>query len=142
MNRAIPHLLYSLFIGVLVAACAWPLFVASGAAISHWVGEGSIIDSINHVPQQKIMDDFWFGYNQSKLIALGLGVLAALDFFLLSQHKFTWIIAGLSLPVACVGLLFTYYNDPAPLLPTFVMTGVGLFVLYRLADLIKRLVIR
>ncbi|MEE9334529.1 MAG: hypothetical protein V3U65_10610 [Granulosicoccaceae bacterium] len=137
--RVIPFLFFSLLVGVLIAASAWPLFVTSGGILSHWFGEGSMLDAINNVPEQKIMDDFWFGYQQSMLIAIALGILAALDYFLLSQNKFTWIIAGLSLPLACIGLLFVFYKDPVPLLPTFVMTGIGLFILYRFADLIRRL---
>lgn len=139
MMRVTPFLFFCLLVGTLIAASAWPLFVAAGGLISYWFGEGSIIDAINNLPKQTIIDDFWFGYRKSIHIALGLGALAAIDYFLLSQNRFTWIIAGLSLPLACVGLLFTYYKDPATLLPTFVMTGVGLFILYRFADLARRL---
>jgi|GEM_PF-5017083 len=99
--RAIPFIIFSIFVGGLIAVCAWPVFVASGGLISLWQGEGSILDDI--------------------------------------KNRLTWIIAGLSLPAACVGLLFTFYKDPAPLLPTFVMTGVCLFILYRFADLLRRL---
>ena len=140
--RAVPFTFFSILVGVLIAVSAWPLFVTSGGLLSHWLGEGSMLDAINLVPKQKIIDDFWFGYQKSMQIAIALGILAALDYFLLSQNKFTWLIAGLSLPVACIGLLFVFYKNPAPLLPTFVMTGVGLFILYRFADLIRRLLSR
>jgi len=137
--RAIPFTIFSVFVGALIAICAWPAFVASGGLISHWQGEGSILDAIKHLPQQNLIDEFWFGYEKSKAVAIGLGVLATLDYFTLSRHRLTWIIAGLSLPIACIALMFTFYKDPAPLLPTFVMTGVCLFILYRFADLIRRL---
>lgn len=137
--RVLPFIFFSLLVGALIAISAWPLFVASGALLSHWFGEGSVLDTINTVTKPKIINDFWFGYQQSIAIAIGLGFLAALDYFLLSQNRITWIFAGLSLPLACIGLLFGFYKEPAPLLPTFVMTGVGLFILYRLADLIRRL---
>lgn len=142
MRRVIPFIIFSLLVGVLIAVSAWPLFVTSGGLLSHWLGEGSMLDAINNVPEQKIIDEFWFGYQQSMQIAIGLGLLAALDYFLLSQNRITWIIAGLSLPIACIGLLFVFYKDPAPLLPTFVMTGVGLFILYRFADIVRRLISR
>ena len=137
--RLIPFIFFSLLVGLLIAVSAWPLFVTAGGLLSLWFGEGSMLDAINNVPKEKIIADFWFGYQQSTLIAIGLGLLAALDYFLLSQNKFTWIIAGLSLPLACIGLLFVFYKDPAPLLPTFVITGVGMFILYRFADLVRRL---
>ena len=137
--RVLPFIIFSLLVGALIAITAWPLFVASGALLSHWLGEGSILDTVNTVPKQTIIDEFWFGYQQSIVIAIGLGLLAALDYFLLSRNRITWIIAGLSLPLACIGLVFGFYKEPGPLLPTFVMTGVGLFILYRFADLIGRL---
>lgn len=142
MKRLVPFIFFSLLVGVLIAVSAWPLFVAAGGLLSHWFGEGSMLDAINNVPKEKILADFWYGYQQSIRIAIGLGILAALDYFLLSQYRFTWIIAGLSLPLACIGLLFAFYKDPAPLLPTFVLTGVGLFILYRFADLVRRLISR
>ncbi len=142
MKRLIPFILFSLLVGVVIAASAWPLFVLIGGVLSQWFGEGSMLDAINNVPKEKVMADFWFGYQQSMPFAIGLGILAALDYFLLSQNKFTWVIAGLSLPLACIGILFVFYKDPAPLLPTFVLTGVGMFILYRFSDLIRRLVSR
>jgi len=139
MIRLVPFFFFSLLVGALIAVSAWPLFVAAGGLLSHYFGEGSILDTVNNVPRETIIADFWFGYHQSKQLAIGLGLLAAIDYFLLSQNKFTWLIAGLSLPVACIALLFFFYKDPAPLLPTFILTGVGLFILYRFSDLISRI---
>jgi hypothetical protein len=131
-------LIFNSLLLLLIALIAWPVFVAVGSALSMWIGEGSALDAWALIPKRQLLLEFLEGYKASALFTGALGALAVVDYQLLSRHRLTWLIAGISLPIACIGIAFYFYRDPIPLLPVFAITGLVLFVFYRLADLLRR----
>ncbi len=129
---------FSLLLWVLITAITWPVFVLASSLISYWVGEGAFVDSYNLIPNDALFADFIAGYRGSLIVTVPLGLLAVLDFHLLSRHRLTWIIAGFSLPAACIAIAFYFYRDPMPLLPAFSACGVFLFIVYRTTEWLRR----
>jgi len=133
------NILISILLWLLIAAAAWPVFVAVNLAISFFVGEGSVLDTWNQVPKRTLITDFINGYKSSALIAALLGLVAVVDFQLLSRNKLTGYIAGILVPVCCIGIAFWHYPEPSYVLPGFALTGLALWILYKFIDIGFRL---
>jgi len=132
-------ILISLVFGAFIATFAWPFYTAANAIVSVMIGEGSILDSINHIPTGHILEDFIVGYKQSAPIALAIGFVALVDYLLLSQNKYTGYISGILIIIACVALAFVFYKNPAHVLPGFALTGALLWLLYKALDILFRI---
>jgi len=130
---------FNLLLLLLISLTAWPVFVAVSVALSLWVGESPVLTLFAMEPKSKLLAEFIIGFKASAAITGALGVLAVVDYQLFSRHRLTWLFAGLSLPVACIGMAIYFYHEPVPLLPAFATTGIVLFVIYRLADRLRRM---
>ena len=139
MNSLRSTILISLLLGLIIAATAWPAYVAANFAISWFIGEGSILDVWNQAPKRTIIADFIQGYKSSAVFAAFIGFVAMLDFQLLTRHKLTGYCAGLFVPACCIGLAFMYFPEPGYVLPGFVLTGFVLWILYKMVDIGFRL---
>lgn len=139
MRRSISPIWFSIALWLLIAAAAWPIFVVANALLSFWFGEGSFLDSMNLEPKRKLLADFIQGYKASLIIAVPLGLLAAIDYLLLARHRITRYLAGISLPIACIALALILYKNSQPALLGLAVTGLGLWLLYRIAGWLYRL---
>jgi len=133
------NIIASIILWLIIAAAAWPVFVAANYAISMFIGEGSIIDTWNQIPKRSIVADFIEGYKTSAIIAALLGLIAVVDFQLFSRHNLTGFIAGILLPVSCIAIAFIYFPEPGHVVPGFALTGFGLWILYKIVDIGFRL---
>lgn len=138
MTRYIGPIFYSLFLWLVVAAAAWPIFCAVSLAVGSFTGEGWVLDAQNLEPKRYIIAHFLEGYKKSILFSVALGFIAVVDYWLLFRTRILWIISGIAIPVALALGVFTVYKDPMPLLPTFLITGFALLILYRILGLMGR----
>jgi len=122
-----------------MAACAWPLFVAANALLGIFTGEATMLDNLQHEPKRKVIQEFLVGYKASAIFAALLGLVAVIDFQLFSRNNLTGYIAGILVPVFCIALAFIYYPNPQSVLPGFALTGLALWILYKLIDIGTRL---
>jgi len=130
---------YSFVLCLLIVAAAWPAFVAVNFALGWLMGEGSVIDQWKLEPKRNLVADFIYGYKSSAPIAIMLGFVAVIDFHLLTKTKLTGFFAGISLILCCAALAFVFYADAWPVLPGFALTGLVLWILYKLVDIGCRL---
>lgn len=135
MHTLRTNIIASLILWLIITAAAWPIFVAANYAISMFIGEGSIIDKWDQIPKRSIVTDFVHGYKSSALIASLIGLIAVVDFQLFSRNNLTGFIAGILVPVSCVALAFIYFPEPGHVVPGFALTGLGLWILYKLVDI-------
>lgn len=133
------NIITSILLWILITAAAWPVFVAANFAISWFFGEGSIIDAWNQEPKRNTINEFITGYTSSILIAALIGLVAVVDFQLLTRHKLTGYIAGILIPASCIAIAFMYFPEPGHTLPGFALTGFALWILYKLVDVGYRL---
>jgi len=103
------------------------------------MGEGSVLDLINQEPKRNLIASFMHGLEESAIIAGILGLVAVIDYQLLSRNKLTGYFAGIFVPIYCVALAFVYYKEPSDVLAGFALTGLALWVLYKLIDIGFRL---
>lgn len=139
MNKLRANIVTSLFLWIFITAAAWPTYVAANFVISLFLGEGSIIDIWNLEPKRNSIDAFITGYISSALFAAALGLVAVIDFQLLSKNKLTGYIAGILIPVCCLAVALIYYPEPGHFLPGFALTGLALWILYKFVDVGFRL---
>lgn len=83
-----------------------------------------------------MLSHFVSGYQQSLSITLPLGLIAVADYMLMSRHRVSWWLAGISLPATGAMLAFMFFQQAANALPTLVMTGALLTIAYRLLDVL------
>lgn len=129
----------SILLWLLVAACAWPAFVAANGIISYFNGEGSVLDLWTQEPKRKLVDEFINGYKASAIIAALIGFIAVVDYQLLSRSRLTGFIAGILLPIACIAIAFIYYSEPGYMLPAMALMGFLLWIVYKFVDIGFRL---
>ncbi len=139
MRSLVATILISLVFGLFIAAFAWPFYTGANAIVSILMGEGSILDSVNQIPTKNILADFIVGYKHSAPIAGALGLVALVDYLLLSQNKYTGYISGIFVVIACVALAFVFYKNPSHVLPGFALTGAMLWLLYKVLDILFRI---
>jgi len=139
VNTLRTNILTSLFLWLFISAAAWPAYVAANLAISYFVGEGSIIDLWNLEPKRNIVANFIEGYKASALLAIVIGLVAVVDYQILSRHRITGYIAGILLPVGCVALAFVFFPEPGYVLPGFALMGIALWIVYKFIDIGFRL---
>lgn len=133
------NIFISLILWLLIALCAWPFFVAANALVGSFTGEANVLDNLQHEPKRKVLQEFLLGYKLSAGVAALVGLVAVVDFQLLSKHSLTGYIAGILIPIVCIALAFVYYPNPASVLPGFAIAGLGLWVVYKFVDIGSRL---
>lgn len=137
-----PTTVQTVLLFLLLALAAWPTLVVVSAAWSYLMGEGSVINTWQLEPPGKLQDAFLAAYRQSAPYALLVALVGVVDLQLFSRHRLTWLIAGILLPLAGVALALVFYRDPMSVMPVFALSGVALMILYRLLDILMRVVIR
>jgi len=128
-------LFISLLLWLLIALTTWPVFVAVNLAISYFVGEGSVIDMLAQEPMRNIVASFKQGYKESAIIAAIIGLVAVIDYQLLSKNRFTGYFAGVFVIVACVVVNFIYFKEPGQEIFGFALSGVVLWIIYKFVDI-------
>ncbi len=128
--------LYLLGLWVLISVLAWPGYVLTGTLLSYLQGSGWQLDAWSQIPKRLMLSHFMSGYLQSLSITLPLGLIAVADYLLMSRHRVSWWLAGISLPASGALLALMLFQPAADALPTLVITGVLLAIAYRLLDLL------
>ncbi|NND92885.1 MAG: hypothetical protein HKN42_18660 [Granulosicoccus sp.] len=128
-------LVYLLVLWIVISGLAWPAFVGSATVLSHLGGEGWQLDAWSQIPKSLLLQHFLDGYRQSLIIALPVGLVAVIDYLLLSRYRITWWLAGILMPVTGAALALYFFTQAANALPTLVLTGVVLAIVHRLVDL-------
>ena len=132
-------LLFSIILFLLIAVCAWPAYVGASIGTSVFLETLGFLDFLDLRPKRLWLEDFIIGWRQSAPIAATLGLVAVIDMQLLTRQRITALIAGIFLPITTVGIGLWFFNDYGlEILPTFAATGLILWVLYRLSELISR----
>jgi len=132
-------LFLSLFLFIFIAGSAWPVYVASSVAISHFSDMLGILDFIDARPKRLLLTEFLDGWLKSLPVACALGLLAVVDMQLLIRNRFTYFLAGISLPIALIALTLVFFNQYGfELVPVFALTGVVLWFIYRILELVSR----
>ena len=131
MRRRTARALGAVSLVAVVAALAWPAFVATSTAFAAAAGEAWQLDAWHLEPKRRVLARFVEGWTASAPFALGAGLLALVDFALLSRWRATDLLAGLSLPVAGAALALRLWPEPADALPTLASTGLALAILAR-----------
>ncbi|MFK8081452.1 MAG: hypothetical protein AB8B97_14285 [Granulosicoccus sp.] len=128
--------LYLLVLWGLISALAWPAYVLCSTVLVMHGGEGWQLDAWSTLPRQEIVAHFLSGYKASMFITIPLGLIAVVDYLLLSRYRATWLIGGVLLPLTGVGIAFGFYQEPYAALPGLLATGILLAVLHRLVDVL------
>lgn len=136
MRKRRSGLLYLLILWFLISALAWPAFVISATALSFFAAEAWQLDAWTQIPKRAILKHFLDGYQMSAIIALPIGVVAVIDYLLLSRYRITWIVGGILLPAAGALIALTLYRQPMTAMPTLILTGFILAIVHRLIDLL------
>ncbi|MEE9319165.1 MAG: hypothetical protein V3U76_01850 [Granulosicoccus sp.] len=131
-------ILHAFLLCLLVTALTWPLFILVASTLGHVNGEAWLLDAWALDPQHQVKAYFLNGWIKSLPVAAALGVVALIDYQLLSRYRVTWIIAGILLPTAGAGIAFAFYGEPMNALPALALTGLALAIVYRLFDSIAR----
>ena len=133
-TRRTARLVHLVVLFALVAFAAWPAFVAVSTLLAMGFGEARQLDAWALEPKRALLAHFLEGWGASLPVAAAVGVVAVVDYLLLSRHRATWLIGGILLPVAGAALAFAFYPDPATALPALATTGLALAVLYRVFE--------
>jgi len=129
-------LLYLLVLWILISALAWPAFVLAATLLSYLSAEGWQLDAWTQIPKREILSHFLEGYKLSSIIAVPIGLIAVIDYLLLSRYRITWLIGGILLPLAGAAIAFSLYKQPMIALPTLTLTGLLLAIVHRLVDIL------
>ena len=138
MSHRAARLLHLFLLWALVTLAAWPAFVLSATALALWSGEARQLDAWALEPGGLLLRAFLDGWRQSVVVAAPVGLVAVADYLLLSRYRVTWIVGGLLLPVAGVGIALLLYRDPVAALPTLAATGLVLAVLHRAFERVRQ----
>lgn len=133
-------LIFSVALFILVAISAWPAYVIASFSVSYFLDTLGLVDFIDSQPKRLLLNEFIDSWKSSAPLAAGIGLLAVIDMQLMTRQKITYFFAGLTLPLACIvlGVLF-FKNNGMELIPVFAGTGIILWLVYRLSELISRI---
>lgn len=128
--------LYLIILWVLISVLAWPAYVLCSTLLTFHGAEGWQLDAWHLQPRREMLEQFINGYQASAIISIPLGLIAVIDYLLLSRYKATWLLGGILLPIACAVLAFGFYRQPHAALPALLGTGILLAIVHRLVDLV------
>lgn len=129
-------LLYLLVLWALISALAWPAFIVAATVIAYFNGEGWQLDAWTQIPKRDVLAHFLNGYVNSLVFTLPLGLIAVVDYLLLSRYRSTWLVGGILLPAAGAAIAFAFFKQPFLVLPTFLAAGILLAIVHRLLDVV------
>ena len=127
--------LYLAVLWVLISAFAWPAYVLCCTLLAIYGAEGWQLDAWHLMPHQRLLEQFAHDYKASAVITIPLGLVAVIDYLLLSRYKATWLLGGIFLPMAAIALAFAFYKQPQAALPALLATGMLLAIVHRLVDI-------
>ncbi len=130
------NLLYLFLLWIVISLLVWPTFVVATTLFAYFSGQAWQLDAWNLIPKRDIVNQFLHGYINSAIVAVPLGFIAVIDHTLLSRYRVTWIFGGILLPLAGAAIAYFFYKQPETALPSLVLTGLLLAVVYRLADVV------
>lgn len=128
--------LYLLLLLIFISLLTWPVFVLSSSALAHFGGDAWQLEAWSQIPKRVLLQHFLEGYKSSLIVALPVGILAVLDYLLMSRLRVTWWFRGILLPLAAFALATGLLQSVSGTLPTLLVTGLLLAVAYRLFDLL------
>ena len=133
-------IIFSIALFLLVAIAAWPAYVTASFSVSYFLDTLGLIDFLQFQPKRVVMEEFVRGWVLSAPVAAALGLLAVIDMQLLTRQRITYLFSGFTLPIATVaiGILF-FKTQGMELLPVFAGTGIILWLVYRLSELVSRI---
>ena len=132
-------LIFSILLFLLIAVSVWPAYVIASMSTSLFLDTLGFQDFLETRPKQLWLQEFIAGWKQSAPVAAVLGLIAVIDMQLLTRQRLTAIIAGVLLPLATVGLGLWFFNSYGlEMVPTFAGTGLILWIIYRVSELISR----
>ncbi len=133
------RLVFSVVLFILITILAWPVFTAVSFAVSYGFDILGFQDFLNERPKRLWLNDFLDGWLHSAPFSIALAAIAVLDMQLLTRHKFTYLLSGISLPIALVVLGMVFLKQPnLAMMPVLAITGLVLWIVYRIAELISR----
>lgn len=127
-------IVYLLVLWFVISALAWPAYVATCTLLGYVGGEAWQLDAWTQTPKRLMLDYFQTGYVSSLVVTIPLGLVAVIDYLLLSRYRITWWLAGILLPAAGASLALMIFPQAANALPALVLTGVVLAIVHRLVD--------
>jgi len=130
----LPHLVHLILLWFLVTLAAWPVFTAVATLFGLWSGEAWQIDAWALEPKRALLARFLEGWLASLVVAAPIGLVAVIDYLILSRYRVTWLFGGILLPIAGIGVALAFYALPDTALPTLAATGLVLALLYRVFD--------
>ena len=99
-------------------------------------GDAWQLEAWSQIPKRVLLQHFLEGYKNSLIVAVPAGILAVLDYLLMSRLRVTWWFRGILLPLAAFALATGPLQSVSGTLPTLLVTGLLLAVAYRLFDLL------
>ena len=127
--------LYLTGLWMMISVIAWPAYVLCSTLLALHGAEGWQLDAWSELPRHTLFAFFFKGYLASAIITIPIGLIAVVDYLLLSRYKATWLVGGILLPLSGVGIAFGFYRQPYAALPALLATGVLLALIHRLFDI-------
>lgn len=127
--------LYLVCLWALISALAWPVYVLCATLLAVHGAEGWQLDAWYLIPRTELFKQFLHGYKASTVITIPIGLVAVIDYLLLSRYKATWLMGGILLPLTAAAIAFGFYKQPNAALPPLFATGVLLALVHRLVDI-------
>lgn len=138
MPRRYRFSLFPIVLAAFITVISWPVFVACATAIGYFMGESWQLEAWHQEPRLHLLNYFSEGWIASAPIAVGIGILAAIDWLLFARKRLLSFFAGVLLPLAGASAALLLWHDPMELLPTLACTGVALAIAYRMAEFARR----
>ncbi len=127
--------LYLACLWTMISALAWPAYVLCSTLLAIHGAEGWQLDAWHLIPRTELLNQFFHGYKASAIVTIPFGLVAVIDYMLLSRYKATWLMGGILLPLTAAAIAFSFYKQPNAALPPLLATGVLLAIVHRLIDI-------
>lgn len=121
---------------ILVSVLAWPAHVLGSTALALLNSDAWQLQAWPQIPKRLLLQHFLDGYRHSLVPALCAGVLAVIDYLLLSPLRITRWFRGILLPLAGAAIAMLLLKTLPAALPALIVTGLLLAVAYRLVVLL------
>lgn len=127
--------LYLAVLWVLISVLTWPAYVLCSTLLALHGAEGWQLDAWQLTPRPLVFERFLQDYKASAIITIPIGLIAVVDYLLLSRYKATWLLGGIFLPIAATIIAYGFYRQPHAALPALLATGILLAFVHRLIDI-------
>lgn len=127
---------YLLLLLVFISVIAWPVYILSTSTLAYASGDAWQLEAWSQVPKRVLLQQFLAGYQHSAIVALAAGIVAVLDYLLMSRLRMSTWLGGLLLPLTGIAIALIFLPSASGALPVLILTGVLLALAYRLLDLL------